>query len=133
MLKFFRTTIIFIISVNFLSGQDASDFELFETIASKKTAKHSYVKSTKVREDQNELQHSIRYLYLIYKNYFSSQDGNQCSFYPSCSDYSLKIMRKDGFIKGGIKTLDRLTRCNSLSPEKYKIDFEKRKLIDHVQ
>lgn len=31
---------------------------------------------------------------------------------------------------GGIKTMDRLTRCNGLSPQKYEVDEKAKLLID---
>jgi len=133
MLKFFKTLIILIIPLVSVHSQNENDFDFISSLTTNSDQTLSYVNSTKVNKDQNELQHSIRYLFLVYKNYFSSQDGNQCSFTPSCSDYCLATIRKNGIVKGGIQTLDRLTRCNSLSPEKYQIDFQKRKLIDRVE
>jgi len=133
MLRFIKTIIIIAIPLVSLHSQNAQDFSFISGLVDTSKAKHSYTQATRVYKDQNEIDQSIRYLYLVYKNYFSSQDSNQCSFTPSCSDYSLAIIRKHGIVKGGVKTLDRLIRCNSLSPEKYEIDFQKRKLIDRVE
>ena len=45
-----------------------------------------------------------------------------CRFYPSCSSYSIEAFNKYGFIKGLIKTIDRLSRCNSKNTDSC-IDF----------
>lgn len=69
-------------------------------------------------------------LFLFYKELISSQDGSQCSFTPSCSVYGMEAVKHDGVIAGIIKSLDRLTRCNGFSPEKYEIDESTGKLYD---
>jgi uncharacterized protein len=35
-----------------------------------------------------------------------------CRFSPSCSDYAIQAVMKYGFIKGGIKAVWRVLRCN---------------------
>lgn len=72
-------------------------------------------------------------LFKIYKSFFSSQDVISCAFTPSCSEYALGIIKKKGLIIGALSTFDRLTRCNSLSPEKYTIHSETHLLSDPVE
>ena len=36
----------------------------------------------------------------------------RCRFYPTCSDYGIQAIDKYGIIKGGIKIIWRLLRCN---------------------
>lgn len=38
-----------------------------------------------------------------------------CRFYPSCSQYGLEAVEKYGIIKGGIKAIWRIMRCNPWS------------------
>lgn len=38
--------------------------------------------------------------------------GNNCKFYPTCSQYSLEAYEKYGFIKGTFLTVKRILRCN---------------------
>jgi hypothetical protein len=45
-----------------------------------------------------------------------------CRFYPSCSDYGVMALEKYGFLKGWIKTIDRIRRCNPYNCESC-IDF----------
>lgn len=80
----------------------------------------------------NELKWMLKGFFIFYKKYISSQDGNSCSFTPSCSEYSIQAIQQKGVIVGGMATFDRLTRCNGLSPEKYKLHPEKKLLIDPV-
>lgn len=35
-----------------------------------------------------------------------------CRFHPTCSQYGLESIQKYGIIKGGIKTIWRVIRCN---------------------
>ena len=72
-------------------------------------------------------------LFIFYKSFISSQDGNSCTFTPSCSEYMIEAIRKKGIIIGAMAGFDRLMRCNGLSPEKYKYDPNKKVLIDPVQ
>ena len=38
-----------------------------------------------------------------------------CRFTPTCSEYGYQAIEKYGIIKGGIKTLIRILRCNPFS------------------
>lgn len=35
-----------------------------------------------------------------------------CRFYPTCSQYGIEAIQKHGIIKGGLKTIWRIMRCN---------------------
>ena len=82
-------------------------------------------------EPTNEIEFVFSGLYLCYKNFVSSQDINSCVFTPSCSTYSIHSIKNDGLIIGLLKTFDRLTRCNPLSPENYQIDKKTGKFLDY--
>ena len=82
------------------------------------------------RNNTNELQYLFSGLFLFYKFAFSSQDDNRCNFHPSCSEYGMMAVKKKGVILGMLATVDRLQRCNGLSPELYDIDLQKNLLID---
>lgn len=91
--------------------------------AQKKTYKEA-------KGNKNEVQYLFSGLFLFYKTFFSSQDLTVCTFTPSCSEFGILAVKKSGLVMGGIKTMDRLTRCNGLSPEKYEIDYKAKLLID---
>ena len=39
-----------------------------------------------------------------------------CRFRPTCSDYAIAAIEKYGVIKGGIKAIWRVLRCNPFNP-----------------
>ncbi len=86
-----------------------------------------------VHENTNEVQFLFSGLFLFYKSFISSQDSQSCSFIPSCSVYALEAVKRQGVFKGMLNGFDRLSRCNSLSPEKYEIDPKTRLLIDPLK
>jgi uncharacterized protein len=74
------------------------------------------------QDNKTEIQAAFSGLFLMYKTFFSSQDMASCTFTPSCSEFGIISVKKYGMFKGGIMTMDRLSRCNGLSPTKYNID-----------
>ena len=42
--------------------------------------------------------------------------GAQCHFTPSCSEYGRLAVRKHGFLRGVVKTADRIARCGPWGP-----------------
>lgn len=85
---------------------------------------------TIAKGNTNELQYLFSGLFLLYKFAISSQDYNRCNFSPSCSEYGMIAVKKYGVLPGIIATLDRLQRCNGLSPELYPYDMENHLSID---
>lgn len=82
------------------------------------------------KDNKNEVEAVFSGLFLFYKSFISSQDLTVCTFTPSCSEYGILAVKEHGVLKGGFLTVDRLTRCNGLSPEKYKVDKTQMLLID---
>jgi len=39
-----------------------------------------------------------------------------CRFHPTCSEYAIQAIEKYGFLKGGIKAVWRVLRCNPFNP-----------------
>ncbi|MCX7874588.1 MAG: membrane protein insertion efficiency factor YidD [Melioribacteraceae bacterium] len=52
------------------------------------------------------------YLIKLYQKLISPMFPPSCRFYPSCSEYAVQSFTKFGVIKGGIKSLWRILRCN---------------------
>ena len=71
--------------------------------------------------------------FYIYKTFISSQDHMSCVFAPSCSEYAVDAIQKQGIIPGLMNTFDRLTRCNGLRPHDYVIDPRLQRLVDPVR
>lgn len=71
--------------------------------------------------------------FLFYKNYVSSQDGQSCSFSPSCSEYSVEAIRTQGLLRGYAASFDRLTRCHGFSRRHYAHDPQTGLALDPVR
>ncbi len=72
------------------------------------------------------------FLFWMYKQFISSQDiPNVCRFHPSCSEYGLLQIDKNGLIIGSLATFDRLTRCNGRQNEDvYYYNVDKKRFVD---
>lgn len=107
---------------------------LFEESVVKSNGQHnSLISNADDFKYEGLVNKTSRLLFTIYKSYFSSQDMNSCNFHPSCSEYGLRSVRKFGLVIGGIKTFDRMTRCNPFSLSSYQYDSERKRFIDPVQ
>ena len=51
----------------------------------------------------------------IYQKALSPFLGNSCRYYPSCSNYSIQAIEKYGVLKGSLKAMWRILRCNPFS------------------
>ena len=94
---------------------------------------HTHTENPKweaAKNNRNELQMVFSGLFLFYKFAISSQDYNRCAFHPSCSEFGLLAVKKHGALIGMLATLDRLQRCNGMSPENYETDPVRMVLID---
>ena len=118
-------------SASTLAAQQAIDFQAMRSVIQTESSAPAYASLAK--NNSHELTWAVSQLFLFYKSYLSSQDGNRCSFHPSCSEYSIQVVKKRGIFLGGLSTFDRLMRCNGLSPELYPIDTKRKLLIDYPQ
>ncbi len=128
-------TTIFIISlclsnVVYCFAQNKSEVELMHKAFTCEETNKTYLSA---KNNSNEVQYFFSGLFLFYKTFISSQDGQSCSFTPSCSEYGIAAVKKHGVLVGMVITFDRLARCNGLSPEKYVVDEKKHLLIDLVE
>jgi putative membrane protein insertion efficiency factor len=69
-------------------------------------------------------------LHAVYKRFISSQDGEVCTFYPSCSNYAKQIIEKKGIWLGLFLAADRVCRCNGHHLDFYEYDAKSGKPID---
>ena len=60
-------------------------------------------------------------IYIIkkYQKYISPIIGNNCKYYPSCSEYTKQAIEKYGCLKGSIYGIKRIIRCNPFSKGGY--------------
>jgi len=59
------------------------------------------------------------FLVKSYKKYISPVLPNSCRFYPTCSEYAMGAINKYGVLKGSIKSIYRVLRCNPLNKGGY--------------
>jgi putative membrane protein insertion efficiency factor len=102
-----------------LKNDAQAQVSLYRNVLPNGNIKKEYVEA---KNNKNEVQVVFSGLFLFYKTFFSSQDLTVCTFSPSCSEYGILAVKKYGMIKGGVMTMDRLTRCNGLSPHNYEFD-----------
>lgn len=59
---------------------------------------------------------AIGYIFIrMFQVIVSPQDGPNCRFHPTCSEYGRQAVMRYGFIMGGFLAGDRLIRCNPYS------------------
>ena len=54
-----------------------------------------------------------------YQKHISHYLGNNCRFYPTCSEYTKQAIEKYGTIKGSFYGIKRIIRCNPFSKGGY--------------
>ncbi len=62
------------------------------------------------------MRHWIRRLFILpikgYKKFISPLLGNNCRFYPTCSEYTMQAIEIHGVVKGILLGAWRILRCN---------------------
>ena len=72
-----------------------------------------------VKKADNEFQIMFSGLFILYKNFLSSQDNAVCNFHPSCSVFAIHSIQKKGAFIGVLSAFDRLSRCNGYNQKDY--------------
>jgi uncharacterized protein len=116
-LLFFFLFIDSFLGLQKINSQDITDYHLVKDVFRQEKQLPEYKEY--IKDNRNEIEWMVSGLLLFYKSFISSQDGNRCVFYPSCSVYTIQAIKIKGPIKGFAAGMDRLCRCNRLSPEKY--------------
>ncbi len=131
-MKWRTITSIFIILQAFafsIHAQTADEVKSFSKLFKPAENRPDY--SLKI-DPTNEFKLVLTSGFAFYKTFISSQDGVKCTFYPSCSVYALNSIKTNGLI-GVLDAIDRLTRCNGISPEKYHIHEPSQRFYDPVE
>lgn len=55
----------------------------------------------------------------LYQIFLSPIFGRQCRFYPTCSAYFIESVRRYGAIRGSLRGVWRICRCNPWNPGGY--------------
>ena len=126
-MKFIVTSCL-LLGLLLLKNNSQAQTNLYRNVLPNGSLKKEYKEA---RNNKNEIEMAFSSLFLIYKTFFSSQDLTVCTFTPSCSEFGILAVKQFGVVKGGIMTMDRLSRCNGLSPENYEIDKKTMLLVDY--
>ncbi|MBV69191.1 MAG: membrane protein insertion efficiency factor YidD [Pelagibacterales bacterium] len=54
----------------------------------------------------------VKYFIRLYQLIISPYLGNNCRFYPTCSNYAIEAIEKKGLIVGIVMAVKRILRCN---------------------
>ncbi len=55
----------------------------------------------------------------LYRKWLSPMKIRCCRFYPSCSEYVIEAIEKEGILSGSFKGLKRILRCHPFSKGGY--------------
>jgi len=88
------------------------DMKMAALVNATSVKEENKIKAEVKKSNRNEYSLAFSGMFLFYKSFISSQDGQSCSFTPSCSEYSILYIRKYGVVKGVLATFDRISRCN---------------------
>jgi uncharacterized protein len=61
----------------------------------------------------------IIFILKAYKRIISPILPDSCRFYPTCSEYAMQAVNKYGVLKGSIKSIYRILRCNPFNKGGY--------------
>ncbi|MCK9324369.1 MAG: membrane protein insertion efficiency factor YidD [Bacteroidales bacterium] len=122
-------TLILGLCANQLSAQSKLETSGFRDLFKPVAEKSDY--SVKI-DPSNEFKLILTAGFAFYKTFVSSQDATKCTFYPSCSVYAVQTIQTNG-LWGVLDAIDRLTRCNGISPEKYTIHQPSQLYYDPVR
>lgn len=121
--------ILFPVFIRPLPAQINADIESVRKVFKPVESKPDY--SLKL-DPTNEFKLILSAGFAFYKTFVSSQDAMKCTFYPSCSVYAYQTVKTNGLL-GVLDAIDRLTRCNGISPEKYHIHEPSQRYYDPVR
>jgi putative membrane protein insertion efficiency factor len=61
----------------------------------------------------------ILWLIRAYQKVISPWTPKTCRFHPTCSEYSYQAVKKYGALKGGFKSIKRISKCHPFNPGGY--------------
>jgi uncharacterized protein len=122
-------TIIAVLAISCqVSGQTPAELRLLGARTSEKQEA-----LCRDHHEKFEVTGTLDMAFYVYKTFISSQDHMSCVFTPSCSEYAVEAVRRQGMLIGLINTFDRLTRCNGLRAKDYPVDQVSQRLHDPVK
>lgn len=111
-------------------AQKQEDIHRFENLFAQKDKSFNW--TAQLKNNRNEASFIFSALFVMYKEFISSQDIDACVFTPSCSVYAVESIKQKGIVTGYFSAIDRLTRCNP-GHKDLPIDPETGKYYDPVK
>lgn len=79
--------------------------------------------------NENEETGANNLLIHLYQNHISTQDGSNCVFHPSCSEFAKIVMDKSDNLKRSLLVItDRIQRCHISSFKTMQYEFDEKNL-----
>ena len=128
---FITTAILLSSSISLCLAQSQEELEGLLILSPTHKHDSKYIESARKHNSEYDL--FFGSLFIFYKKHVSVLDASSCSFTPSCSEYALEAIKKQGIVIGMINFWDRFSRCNGLSPWEYPLDEKNKVLIDPVR
>lgn len=134
--RFLFALILF--SINYCNAQDLSWLgKKYPVLIATDVKKYRSISNdSNVIEKYNPVSLFFDFSMYFYQTTISEQFSADCSFTPSCSEFSKKLIRRYGLIKGIFLTADRLMRCNGNASNEYphyQLDSNLIKVVDNVE
>jgi len=79
------------------------------------------------------LQRVLLFLLRIYQLCISPLLGQNCRFYPSCSNYAMEAIREYGALKGCLMAAKRLCKCHPWHPGGFDPVHKNPSVASHVE
>ena len=99
------TTLILMLSSSFHVSAQHLSLSVVNTQKSKKPSFNQKYREA-LRDVDSEYKLALNGFFFVYKEFLSSQDGDNCSFTPSCSEYAVRAVKQKGLLKGTIMFFD---------------------------
>jgi uncharacterized protein len=65
------------------------------------------------------MRHVLIFLIRCYQTGISPLFPARCRFSPTCSQYAIEVLRRDGWWRGGWRAVRRILRCHPWNPGGY--------------
>jgi len=124
--------LVVILASNILFCQRSEDIALI--VAERQLCIEAIVNSTHKHNSTEKESPFLKVLkspIMFYREFISSQIKPRCYFYPSCSQFTVEAIQQYR-IKGFFLGIDRITRCNVFSEDKYPYYKNTLRLYDPV-
>lgn len=127
-----RTILISLFYLTFILFQNAVELR-GQTLKETVSIDLEEIFAKNLDDNVNEETGSNNLLIHLYQNHISTQDGSNCVFHPSCSEFAKIVLNKSDDLKRSLLLItDRIQRCHisSFKTMQYELDEKNLRLAD---